>query len=360
MTKPAVGADGEVEGAWGKATTNVDVSADRCLAYFWHHMTYESNAEFEKTNGKLMKMQVDVPGSHSTFMITSQKSPFPGVDSRVYAAKWAWRREEDGFVAGFTSKGTRPPLPPSTSPPFLLDPSSGVNKAVELAIKEDERAAGCTRGTLQGFYRFTPLAANVCRVTVVFQATAGGSIPVMAMNFGVKSVLASAEKIRDKYERNGMMVDAELRAEFPLPTRVSELSSSQKQVVKSCQRLEEASVNVIWSPLKSPSALVSMWSKPPESFEKGERKISLGKAECDVDVAAEDAQAWWFAYVRERNERWSARAQKKDRSNCTARASEGARERRSARAKERASKGARERRSAQTSASGRRDSLCLR
>jgi hypothetical protein len=43
-----------------------------------------------------------------------------------------------------------------------------------------------------------------------------------------------------------------------------------------------------------------MWSKPPESFEKGERKISLGKAECDVDVAAKDAQAWWFAYVRER------------------------------------------------------------
>ena len=124
------------------------------------------------------------------------------------------------------------------------------------------------------------------------------------------------EVIRDKYERNGKAVDAELRAEFPRPPRVSELSPAQEQVVKSCQRLEAASADVVWSPLKSPSALVSMWSKPPESFEKGERKISLGKAECDVDVAAKDAQAWWFAYVRERNERRSARAQKKGGSRC--------------------------------------------
>jgi hypothetical protein len=52
-------------------------------------------------------MQVDVPGSHSKFMVSSAKSPFPGVDSRVLAAKWAWRRDaNDDFVAGFTFKGT--------------------------------------------------------------------------------------------------------------------------------------------------------------------------------------------------------------------------------------------------------------
>jgi hypothetical protein len=147
--------------------------------------------------------------------------------------------------------------------------------------------------------RFKPLAANVCRATLVFQVTAGGSIPVLAMNFGVKAALGLVEELRDKHERNGKAVDAELRAIFPRPPRVSELSSSQQQVAKSCQRLEAVAADVVWSPLKSPSALVSMWSKPPESFEKGERKISLGKAECDVDVAAKDAQAWWFAYVQD-------------------------------------------------------------
>jgi hypothetical protein len=88
------------------ATANVDVSAERCLAYFWHHINYGGNAAFEKRNGRLLKMQVDVPGSHSKFMVSSTKSPFPGVDGRVFAAKWAWRREANDFVAGFTFKGT--------------------------------------------------------------------------------------------------------------------------------------------------------------------------------------------------------------------------------------------------------------
>jgi hypothetical protein len=100
--------DDSVEGAWGKATATIDVAADRCLAYFWHHMSYESTARFERDHGKLLRMQVDVPGSHSSFTVTSGRSKFPGVDSRVLPTKWAWRREENGtLVVGFTFKGTR-------------------------------------------------------------------------------------------------------------------------------------------------------------------------------------------------------------------------------------------------------------
>jgi hypothetical protein len=108
-SKSSAGADSDdsVEGAWGKATTNINISADRCLATFWHHMSYSSNAWFEKNNGKLLKMQVDVPDSHSRFIVSSAKMPFPGVDNRVFAARWAWRRDESGgFLAGFTFKGT--------------------------------------------------------------------------------------------------------------------------------------------------------------------------------------------------------------------------------------------------------------
>ncbi|GMI29651.1 hypothetical protein TeGR_g14379 [Tetraparma gracilis] len=74
---------GEVEGAWGMATTKIDISADRCLAFFWHHMSHVTNTEFEKKNGGLLKMQVDVPDSHSSFMVASFKIPFPGVDNRL-------------------------------------------------------------------------------------------------------------------------------------------------------------------------------------------------------------------------------------------------------------------------------------
>jgi hypothetical protein len=108
-TAVADSAADSVEGAWGMATTDVDISADRCLAFLWHHMSHESNARFdEKNNGRLLKMQVDVPDSHSTFMVMSQKSSFPGVDNRLFASKWVWRRDENGdLVAGFTFKGER-------------------------------------------------------------------------------------------------------------------------------------------------------------------------------------------------------------------------------------------------------------
>jgi hypothetical protein len=105
-TSAGANSDDSVEGAWGKATANVDISADRCLAYMWH-CSYAGNIAFEKKNGKLPKMQIDEPNSHSMFIVNSIKIPFPGIDSRVFVTKWVWRRERNGtFVAAFTSKGT--------------------------------------------------------------------------------------------------------------------------------------------------------------------------------------------------------------------------------------------------------------
>jgi hypothetical protein len=121
----ASGADSDdsVEGAWGKATANIDISADRCLAYFWHIMNYEGNAAFEKNDGRLLRMQVDVPNSHSMFAVSSLKVPFPGVDNRVLATKWAWRREENNdIVAGFTSSKGMPTLNPRPVVVITLTP----------------------------------------------------------------------------------------------------------------------------------------------------------------------------------------------------------------------------------------------
>jgi hypothetical protein len=118
---------------------------------------------------------------------------------------------------------------------------------------------------MQGFWRFTPHAVNVCRATFVFQVTAGGMIPVRAMNFGVKKALGLAEELRDKYERNGKAVDAELRGAFPPPPLVQQLEDEQAGVVLRCLALETGSAAVEWTKLKSASPFVSMsmkYSKP--------------------------------------------------------------------------------------------------
>ncbi|GMI35292.1 hypothetical protein TeGR_g2861 [Tetraparma gracilis] len=266
--------DVKVEGAWGKATANIDVSADRCLAYFWHHMNYESNSGFEKKNGGLLKMQVEMPGSHSMFAAMSFKVPFPGIDNRVFASRWAWRREKTGdFVAGFTPKG--------------------LNEAVERVMVQDSRTAGCTRGTFQGFWRFSPTATNVCRATLVFQTKVGGSVPAMAMNWGLKSALSSMEDLRDNYERRGETVDAELRGEFPQPPPRSSLNDEQTRVAQSCLALEVGSDTAEWTPLNT-DPFVPIWANYDPPRKDGERRIAIGKAVCDVDCPAKEALAWWF------------------------------------------------------------------
>jgi hypothetical protein len=143
-SKSSVGAnsDDEVEGAWGKATAIIDVSADHCLAFFWHHMSYEGNSNFEKKNGRLLRTQVDVPNSNSTFMVTALKSPFPGVDSRIFAPRWAWRREKDGdLVAGFSYKGT-PTVPSSIPLPPLSHPFPRRLQRIRRAGHQGRRAGG--------------------------------------------------------------------------------------------------------------------------------------------------------------------------------------------------------------------------
>jgi hypothetical protein len=324
--------DGEVDAAWGKAVCSFDVSAEKALAYNWHHMSYERNGIATQANGGLLRMQVeggtDIWGGdeglqdeqHTRFFASSAKSP-PGIDDRVFEARWAWRRDEGGgYVAGFTYKvrgaseqrseqekegaaaallggsgqnrgarakrarrkrrrcccscpswrkraesrtpprdqaaaallrqkraesravGGRPPEPPlpehmcdrphaMCSAAHVLgrtrpgleplrsdhpDPKHGaecygtlypsltnllfqdVHVLISRAIKEDERAARSTLGTTQGFWRFTPVAENVCRGTFVFQVAAGGRIPVQFMNWGVKMVASLSEEMMDK------------------------------------------------------------------------------------------------------------------------------------------------------------------
>jgi hypothetical protein len=62
------------------------------------------------------------------------------------------------------------------------------------------------------------------------------------MNFGVKSALGVAEGLRDKYERSGKAVDAELRGAFPRPPLLRHLDDEQMRIAQSCIALETESV----------------------------------------------------------------------------------------------------------------------
>jgi hypothetical protein len=87
----------------------------------------------------------------------------------------------------------------------------------------------------------------------------------MAMNWSVKNFLGTAEELRDKYERNGKAVDAELRGGLPPPPPMDTLIEEQTRAVQRCLTLEAASAAVEWTSLKSTSPFVSLsmrYTKP--------------------------------------------------------------------------------------------------
>jgi len=185
--------------------------------------------------------------------------------NRLFATWFTWRRNSDNsFVVAFT--------PLHESP----DNDHDLVQQLHAMIAQDAAAARAERGQIRGFYRISPLAPSVCRVTYVAQAELGGSIPIALVNLRVKSNLKQVHRLQDKFERKGKVVDAEMRSAFPLPPPLAELNEEQKGVVESCRYLESEEGGE-WKPLPSFSPLVDMWIKHSPA-KRGERSIALGKA----------------------------------------------------------------------------------
>ncbi|GMI42593.1 hypothetical protein TeGR_g11447 [Tetraparma gracilis] len=281
---------------WGKAHGTVDASAPDVLAWLWHSCTHERNLEYEKKNGNLLKMELDVPGTRSKFMVGSRKM-LGAISNRVFASWWTWAKDQNGdLIAAFTPHE---------------DFGPGAEKQiVDTALETENRSV---LAKLRGFYRIKTLAPNVCRVTLVAQGSLGGSFTKQAMAWAVKSTLSMVKRLQDKYMRNGAKVDAEMRGAFPAPPLRRSLTSEQDALVARCLSLENGTEgsNVVaavganpaaqaramkgsWVELKSTSPFVSMSMQYTEP-EGGGSSVALGKAKATLDCSAAEALAYHSA-----------------------------------------------------------------
>jgi hypothetical protein len=95
----------------------VDASAPDVLAWLWHNCTYERNLDHERKDGNLLKMELDIPGTRSKFMVVSTKMP-GAIRNRVIAMWWTWAKEHNGdLIAAFTPHEGEPPPPCPTPTP---------------------------------------------------------------------------------------------------------------------------------------------------------------------------------------------------------------------------------------------------
>jgi hypothetical protein len=85
------------------------------------------------------------------------------------------------------------------------------------------------------------------------------------MDWAVKSFLRVADVLRDKYEREGKAVDAEVRSASPPPPLLQHLNDEQTRIARSCMALEAGSAAADWTSLEAPSPFVELamiYTKP--------------------------------------------------------------------------------------------------
>ncbi|GMI35861.1 hypothetical protein TeGR_g6190, partial [Tetraparma gracilis] len=170
----------EDSNTWGKGEGVVDASAPDVLAWLWHSCTHERNLDHERKDGNLLKMELDVSGTRSKFMVASSKMP-GAISNRVFANWWTWAKEQNGdLVAAFTPHE---------------DFGPGAEREIIDAALEAAKRSVLAKG--RGFYRIKTLAPNVCRVTMVAQGSLGGSFTKQAMAWAVKSTLSMVKSLQD-------------------------------------------------------------------------------------------------------------------------------------------------------------------
>jgi hypothetical protein len=86
---------------WGRTESEVDASQEETLAWILDYASYRRTEIHEDRRPGVLRRCIKVPRSRSSFQVTGITMP-PGVDNRVFATWFVWRREGGGdLVAAF-------------------------------------------------------------------------------------------------------------------------------------------------------------------------------------------------------------------------------------------------------------------
>jgi hypothetical protein len=276
------------DSAWGKASGTVDASADTVMAWLWLFTSYERARSHVKNEGSrsAVRRNVDVPGSRSALQVAA--FGMGAAADRIFASWWCWRRE---------------PAPPGSSvgdlvislaPVCSYSDRRDVADEFERTVETHRAASGAVLGEVVACYRISPLAPNVCRVTLVTQGSLKGFIPELVLQKKLKSTLSLVNEVRDRFERRGKDEDAELRAVFPRPPALGELASDQRELVGRCCELDSETENHAWQRLQSDGHVAMHYQMLTAYSFKGKVTLTL-------DCPASEALAWCFMWTsRER------------------------------------------------------------
>jgi hypothetical protein len=274
---------------WAAFGVNVDKSAEAVLAEQSVFDTYEASSIHFNENKHLPRaVRENVDGSRSIQIHRGIHLPSPAKD-RLFEAWFTWKEIKlssgrAAYLVGFV--------------PLTVYPGGGF---------KDLSKEGFVLAETTGVYFINEIAPNVCRVTRIqtvdlkFTGLLQKAVMDKAIDYLAKNQLIEANRLQEKFRRNGKEVDAEVRGALVERMREGvELEEDQKKVFGELEKLFGGQGERGWGPLESPYEGVKMEIKYKQQ-EKGKKTLGFGRAECTSDCSAEEAVAWFFEYCsRER------------------------------------------------------------
>ena len=225
---------------WGKASAIVHTSAEQALAFVWFYCSNLRMKEHQKMDGNLLRevyepITTDTAHSaqHRTQHIVVQKSMPPPFRPRESNLRFVWSEtnssnnknnhkypktliiafepaeikhvsERSGFRKTFSNTAHK--LAKVFNQPF--DVSASVHPTND---GEEEQSLGVVQLETKGVWVITPLAQNLCEVTHVLNIVDKGKVHTSVVNAKMGTSLSAVAFLKAFYDRNGLVVDAEVR-----------------------------------------------------------------------------------------------------------------------------------------------------
>ena len=220
--------------AWGKASTTVHTTAEQALAFVWLYCSNLRMKEHQKKDGNLIRkvyepITTDTAPSaqHRTQHIVVQKSMPTPFQPRESNLRYVWdetnNNNEERFktlimafepaeIKHVSERRGRRKMAKKVAKLHTRTSDSSVHPS-NTDNGEEEQSLGVTQLEARAVWIITPIAQNLCEVIFVGNFVDKGKIPTSLVNAKMGSALNTVTFLKAFYERNGQVVDAEVRSE---------------------------------------------------------------------------------------------------------------------------------------------------
>ena len=224
--------------AWWKASAIVHTTAEQVLAFVWLYCSNLRMKEHQKKDGNLLRKvyqpittdTATAPSAqHRTQHIVEQKSMPQPFQPRETNERFVWseinnnnnnNNEENSntLIMAFepaeikhiSERRGRRKMAKKVAKLHTRTSDSSVHPTND---GEEEQNLGVVQLEAKGVWVITPHAQNVCEVTCVLNFVDKGKIPTSVVNANIGRALDALSFFKVFYERNGLVVDAEVRLE---------------------------------------------------------------------------------------------------------------------------------------------------